>query len=88
MLAGWRGELGPDLAHFWQHRFYDFNVWTDKKRIEKLRYMHRNPVLRGLVTSPELWKWSSYRYYPSGETVVVRVNEGWPKALCRRNPFR
>jgi hypothetical protein len=28
---------------FWQARFYDFNVWTGKKRLEKLRYMHDNP---------------------------------------------
>jgi putative transposase len=27
--------------HVWQRRFYDFNVWTARKRIEKLRYMHR-----------------------------------------------
>ncbi|MGB8010464.1 MAG: transposase [Terriglobales bacterium] len=33
--------------HVWQKRFYDFNVWTEHKRIEKLRYMHRNPVQRG-----------------------------------------
>jgi putative transposase len=44
---------------FWQARFYDFNVWTTKKRVEKLRYMHRNPVKRGLVESPEQWRWSS-----------------------------
>ena len=37
---------------FWQARFYDFNVWTSKKRVEKLRYMHRNPVKRGLVSLP------------------------------------
>src|SRR5690348_2707387 len=36
----------------WQKRFYDFNVCTEKKRVEKLRYMHRNPVKRGLVSSP------------------------------------
>ena len=30
--------------HVWQKRFYDFNVWTARKRVEKLRYMHRNPV--------------------------------------------
>ena len=48
---------------FWQARFYDFNVWSSKKRVEKLRYMHRNPVKRGLVESPELWAWSSYRHY-------------------------
>jgi putative transposase len=52
---------------FWQARFYDFNVWTTKKRVEKLRYMHRNPVRRGLVESPEQWRWSSCRSYLLGE---------------------
>ena len=64
---------------FWQARFYDFNVWTSKKRIEKLRYMHRNPVKRGLVGSPEQWRCSSYRFYRLDEPGLVRVNEGWGK---------
>ena len=47
---------GPDLAgEIWQRRFYDFNIWTERKRIEKLLYMHRNPVKRGLVSQPEHW---------------------------------
>jgi putative transposase len=41
--------------HFWIARFYDFNVWTEKKRIEKMDYIHNNPVRRGLVASPEEW---------------------------------
>ena len=51
-------SLFPDMPRlpFWQARFYDFNVWAAKKRIEKLRYMHRNPVKRGLVGSPEEWQ--------------------------------
>ena len=61
--------------HIWQKRFYDFNVWTERKRIEKLRYMHRNPVKRSLVASPELWRWSSFRAYFLGETGPVRLNE-------------
>jgi putative transposase len=60
---------------FWQARFYDFNVWTEKKRIEKLRYIHRNPVARGLVASPEQWRWSSFRWYSSGEVGPVRIND-------------
>jgi putative transposase len=40
---------------FWQRRYYDFNVYSDRKVTEKLRYMHRNPVQRGLVAAPELW---------------------------------
>jgi len=68
---------------FWQARFYDFNLWTTKKRVEKLRYMHRNPVKRELVESPEQWRWSSYRFYLLGETGPVRVNEGWTEISFR-----
>jgi REP element-mobilizing transposase RayT len=66
----------PQRRAFWRARFYDFNVWTTKKRVEKLRYMHRNPVKRGLVESPEQWHWSSYRFYLLDEVGTVRVNEG------------
>ena len=45
------------------------------KRVEKLRYIHRNPVRRGLVESPEQWRWSSYRDYAYGERGLVRVND-------------
>ena len=62
-------------GHIWQRRFYDFNVWTERKRIEKLRYMHQNPVQRGLVTAPEQWRWSSFRSYAYGETGLVRIND-------------
>lgn len=33
---------------FWQARYYDFNVHTNRKHVEKLKYMHRNPAVRGL----------------------------------------
>jgi putative transposase len=63
----------------WQKRFCDFNVWSDRKRTEKLRYMHHNPVKRGLVEQPEQWEWSSYRAYFHGEDGAVRVNfQEWP----------
>ena len=60
---------------FWQNRFYDFNVWTEKKRIEKLRYIHRNPIKRELVTLPEQWPWSSFRWYQSRERGPVKIND-------------
>ncbi len=62
-------------GHVWQRRFYDFVVFTEKKRVEKLRYMHRNPVQRGLVLKPEEWLWSSFRHYAYGECGPVVVNE-------------
>ena len=62
-------------GHIWQARFYDFVVFTEKKRVEKLRYMHRNPVKRGLVPEPQQWAWSSYRYYAEGARGIVLVNQ-------------
>jgi hypothetical protein len=75
--AGRQGELFPGQVaplRFWQPRFYDFNVWSSRKRIEKLRCIHRNPVTRGLVARPEQWRWSSFRYYAYGEPGIVAVN--------------
>ena len=69
----WSAAL--DHGHIWQARFYDFVVFTEKKRVEKLRYIHRNPVKRGLVLEPQQWAWSSSRHYADGEPGAVLVNE-------------
>ncbi|MDE3105962.1 MAG: transposase [Acidobacteriota bacterium] len=72
---------------FWQTRYYDFNVFTHDKRVEKLKYMHRNPVTRGLVERPEDWPWSSYRQYlfdEPGPVEITRVGE--QVALARDGP--
>ena len=74
----WQGCLWDTAlanAHIWQARFYDFVVFTEKKRVEKLRYMHGNPVKRGMVLEPQQWAWSSYRHYTDGERGIVLVNE-------------
>jgi len=69
----------------WQKRLYDFNVWSRRKQVEKLRYMHRNPVKRGLVAQPEEWKWSSYPSYAYGEPELVRINcQEWPLNIKQR----
>lgn len=59
---------------FWQTRFYDFNVWTLKKRAEKIGYIHMNPVKRGLVDHPKDWKWSSYGCYAGKGDVLIEVD--------------
>jgi putative transposase len=66
-----------DEAQFWQRRYYDFNVGTEKKTVEKLRYMHRNPVNRGLVKKPEDWEWSSFRHYATGLEGIVEIESEW-----------
>ena len=69
--------LKGDRLHFWQTRYYDFNVLTHRKLIEKLKYLHRNPVERGLVETPEAWPWSSYRHYRTTEPGRVEIESEW-----------
>jgi REP-associated tyrosine transposase len=66
-----------DQRPFWLVRYYDFNVHPEAKRTEKLRYMHRNPVKRGLVRRPEEWRWSSFRHYFTGEPGTVEIESPW-----------
>jgi putative transposase len=67
----------PEGSPFWLPRYYDFNVWSEDKRVEKLRYVHRNPVKRGLVERPEDWLWSSFRHYASGLEGAVEIESQW-----------
>jgi putative transposase len=70
-----RGER--EAQPVWQKRYYDFNVFSDHKRIEKLCYMHWNPVKRGLVEKPQDWKWSSYCHYLTGLEGAVEIESEW-----------
>jgi len=80
-------EMGhPNVSHrVWQRRFYDFNLWSQRKEAEKLSYMHQNPVDRGLVLRPEDWNWSSFRAYACGESGPVRLND-WSRWEERIRP--
>ena len=66
--------LASESPAFWQRRFYDFNVWSEKKFREKLNYMHRNPVQRRLVLHPKDWPWSSWSFYEKRETGLIRID--------------
>jgi len=67
-------QPGEPLRAFWQARFYDFNVYTARKKKEKLNYMHANPVIRRLVKHPKDWQWSSWSFYWGGEAGPVRID--------------
>ena len=69
---------------FWQPRYYDFNVHTERKRVEKLNYMHNNPVTRGLVAQPEQWTWSSFRHLFTGDPGVIEIESQWTAARRER----
>ena len=58
----------------WERRYYPFNVYSDQKMREKLDYMHANPVKCGLVSSPEEWPWSSFRFCYLNDTSMLSMD--------------
>ena len=67
------GQPTPGPFRLWQPGFYDFNIFSEEKLLEKLDYIHNNPVSAGLVLSPDDYEWSSYRLYFSDEHKVTTV---------------
>jgi putative transposase len=70
-------RLIGDADHFWQKRYYDFNIRNYPQFVEKLRYIHRNPVKAGLCERPEDWGWSSFRHYATGCEEQVEIESEW-----------
>jgi len=67
-----RRQIGGSGA-VWQRRFYD-HVCRDARESEgALGYIHLNPLIAGLVESPELWTWSSWYAYNQGGVPPVGV---------------
>jgi putative transposase len=71
----WLGDSHSGV--FWQKRYHDRNVRDEREFAKKLRYLHRNPVKRGLVKQPGEWKWSSFRKYALREVGVVEIESEW-----------
>jgi len=70
-------RLIGEAEHFWQKRYYDFNIRNHAQFVEKLRYIHRNPVKRGLCERAEDWEWSSFRQYATGCDGRVEIECEW-----------
>jgi putative transposase len=71
-LDAW--ATGPDPKPFWKPRGYDFNVVQYEKLLEKLDYLHANPIRRGLVDRAEQWRWSSYRFYELDDDSLIPMD--------------
>jgi putative transposase len=70
-------RLIGESSHFWQKRYYDFNIRTRQQFVEKLRYIHRNPVKAGFCVRPDDWEWSSFRHYADGSERRVEIESEW-----------
>jgi putative transposase len=74
-------KLKGDREKFWQDRYFDRNIRGEEARSEVIRYIHRNPVKRGLVASPEQYLWSSFNHYATGLRGIVEIESDWTARL-------
>jgi putative transposase len=58
-IRGTKYEYSP----VWQKEYYESAIRDEKDFIQKLNYMHNNPVKGGLVNSAEEYEFSSYHQY-------------------------
>ena len=64
---GWRG-------HLWQGRFASF-VMDQPHLLSAARYIEMNPVMAGLVSRPQDWRWSSAAAHIAGQNdTLVKAN--------------
>ena len=70
-------RLIGEAEQFWQKRYYDFNVRNHEQFVEKLKYIHRNPVKRGLCEHPEDWEWNSFLQHTTGCEGRVEIESEW-----------
>jgi hypothetical protein len=62
-------------------RYFDANIRGETARSQVIRYILRNPVKRGLVASPELYRWSSFNHYATGIRGPVEIESEWTAQL-------
>jgi putative transposase len=67
-------KLRGGTEGIWQSRFYDHVPRTRGEFDQTLRYMHLNPVRKGLVDDDLGWRWSSARWFLDGTGPVMIDN--------------
>ena len=52
---------------FWERNALSIEIWSEKVLLEKLNYMHENPVRAGICRFPEDYKYTSAQFYSTGK---------------------
>ncbi len=76
-----RERPGKTAFRFWQEGpGHDRNIRSYEGIVNAVRYVHENPLRRGLCEQPGDWEWSSARQWETGEKGTPRVVRWSPNA--------
>jgi putative transposase len=65
--AGYFNRRYERTGGLYEGRFRSFPIDTERYWFTCMRYVELNPTRAGMVTRPEDYRWSSYRFHASGE---------------------
>jgi putative transposase len=74
LYAGYFNDRYGRTGHVFQGRFHSIPVQADAYLLALSRYIHLNPVVAGIVQSPEQYAWSSYRDYVQDFQSVIKTD--------------
>jgi len=66
-LENYRVNAKDRKYQFWERNPLSIEIWTEKVMIQKLKYIHENPVRAGVCRYPEEYKYSSALFYYTGK---------------------
>ena len=76
-LRFWKNRHKVDRKYqLWQEGSHPQQILDDNMMLQKLEYIHMNPVKRGFVDEAEHWRYSSARNY-HGMTGLIDVSTDW-----------
>jgi REP element-mobilizing transposase RayT len=58
----------------WKDEFHPEAIYSEKWFYQKMRYIHNNPIRKGLVTQPEAWKYSSARNWILDDHSIISLD--------------
>ncbi|MDD3364248.1 MAG: transposase [Syntrophomonas sp.] len=84
--AWWYNSKYNRVGHLFQDRYKSEGIDKDAYLLSVIRYIHKNPVMAGMVEEPEEFRWSSCRvYYGEKEYPVGLTDTGFILGLFANN---
>lgn len=65
---------GKKISNVWQEGYHPVLIKSKKWFLQKLDYVHLNPVRKGFVERPEYWKYSSARNYILEDDSLIKLD--------------
>ena len=72
-----KAHKGDRSYQFWQEGVHPELISSEKMMLQKIEYIHNNPVKRGYVDKPEHWRYSSARDYSGEQLILPAVSPAW-----------